>query len=241
MTEQVPNLDVIIPVLNGGKTIEAAIDSALNQIGVKVRVIVVDAGSSDETINVVNHLSDPRIQLISGNGTLMAGEARNLGIAASASTWIGLLDADDLWPHERSEQLLRVISDPDNEISVGHMITFPDGADVDPSRQWSSAGSHPAPIAGGVLMSRSVLDRVGRFDANMRVGEFVDWMARSRSLGIKELTIEEVVLLRRNHKNNTSRTRRDDYGLSVLSIALKQRARQRALNAQTNPPSEIET
>jgi glycosyltransferase involved in cell wall biosynthesis len=241
MTEQVPNLDVIIPVLNGGKTIEAAIDSALNQIGVKVRVIVVDAGSSDGTINVVNSLNDPRIQLISGNGTLMTGEARNLGIAASASTWIGLLDADDLWPHERSQQLLRVISDPDNEISVGHMITFPDGADVDPSRQWPLTGSHLAPIPGGVLISRSVFDRVGRFDGNMRVGEFIDWMARARGNGIREIATEKVVLLRRNHENNTSRTRKDDYGSSILSIALKQRARQRAMSSELNPPSDSDT
>lgn len=245
MTEQLPELDVIIPVLNGGKTIEAAIYSALNQIDVNARVIVVDAGSSDDTIEIVTNLNDPRIQvlhgnMISGKETLMAGEARNLGIDASASTWIGLLDADDLWPHERSHQLLKVISDPDNEISVGHMITFPDGADVDPSRQWSLTGSHLAPIPGCVLMSRSVFDRVGRFDGNMRVGEFIDWMARARNLEIREISTEKVVLLRRNHENNTSRTRKDDYRSSVLSIALKQRAHQRALASELHPQSEIE-
>jgi glycosyltransferase involved in cell wall biosynthesis len=238
MTEQVPNLDVIIPVLNGDKNIEAAIDSALNQIGVKIRVIVVDAGSSDDTVNVVNRLNDPRIQLISGNGALLAGHARNLGIDASTSTWIGLLDADDIWPYDSSHQLLRVISDPDNEISVGHMIVFQDGAYVDPSRPWSLTGSHLAPSPGCVLMSRSVLDRVGRFDEKMRVGEFIDWMARARSLGIREMTTEKVVLLRRNHANNTSRKRKDDYGPSVLGVALKQRARQRAMSSELNPPSD---
>lgn len=241
MAEKEPDLDVIIPVLNGGRTIEVAIDSALNQIGVKVRVIVVDAGSSDETINVVNRLNDPRIKLISGKGALMAGHARNLGIAASESAWISPLDADDIWPYDRSHQLFKVISDPDNEISVGHMITFPDGVDINPSRQWALTGSQLAPIPGGVLMSRSVFDRVGSFDANMRVGEFVDWMARARSLGIKEIATEKVVLLRRNHENNTSRTRKEDYGLSVLSIALNHRARQRSLSTQQNPPAEIET
>jgi glycosyltransferase involved in cell wall biosynthesis len=240
MTDQVPNLDVIIPVLNGGKTIEAAIDSALNQIDVRVQVKVVDSGSSDETVEVVNRLADPRIQLISGHGALLAGQARNLGIEASASTWIGLLDADDIWPYDRSHQLLKVISDPDNEISVGHMVTFPDGAHVDPSRQWSLTGSRLAPIPGGVLMSRSVFDRVGRFDINMRVGEFIDWIARARSLGIMEMTTENVVLLRRNHTNNTSRTRKDEYGSNVLNVALKQRARQRALSTKQHPPSEIE-
>lgn len=227
VTDSAPEIDAIIPALNVSKTIEAAIDSALNQIGVEVHVTVVDAGSSDETVDVVKHLDDPRIQLISGKRKMLAGEARNVGIGTSASAWIALLDADDIWPLDRSLKLLSVVSDPANEIPVGYMVNFEDGVNVDPSHHWPLVGSHFAPNAGGTMFSRSVFERVGSFDVDLRVGEFIDWIARARSLGISEVPTENVVVLRRNHANNTSRIRREEYGSSFLSIAQRHRARQR--------------
>lgn len=232
MTEHKQTVDVIIPVLNGARTIETAIESALNQYRVNICVVVVDAGSTDETVEIVSALNDQRIQLISGMGALMAGAARNLGVQASSSNWISFLDADDLWPHDRLDRMLKEISDPNREIAVGRMITFPDGADVDPSKAWPLDSSHPAPIAGGVLMSRCLFNKVGPFELELKVGEFIDWMLRARNLGVREVAIDSVVLLRRNHGHNTSKTRKDDYASSVLSITLKHRARQR------KPPPE---
>jgi len=219
-------VDVIIPVLNGAKTIEAAIDTALNQYNVNISVIVVDAGSTDGTIEIVNAIHDPRIQLISGMGKLMTGAARNVGIEASHSSWISFLDADDLWPYGRVQQMLEGIADPTCQIAIGHMITFPDGAEIDPSQLWPLENSHLAPIAGGVLLSRTLFKEVGQFDFQFRVGEFIDWMARARIMGIQEVPIGSVVLLRRNHAHNTTKTRKEDYASTVLSIALKHRSRQ---------------
>lgn len=236
-----PTIDAIIPVLNGSKTIEAAIYSALIQVGVDVRVTVIDAGSNDGTIDVVNGLNDSRIQLLAGNGSLYAGQARNIGIEATASPWIGMLDADDLWPQDRSSDLLRVNSDPDNEISVGHMVTFPDGAHIEPTQDWSLVASNLAPNSGGVLLSRSVFKRVGSFDEQLPVGEFIDWMARARSLGIREVTTDAVVLARRNHAANTSRLRRVEYAPSVLRIAIRHRTRQRLMTADVASSTEPET
>jgi glycosyltransferase involved in cell wall biosynthesis len=220
------DVDVIIPVLNGSKTIQAAIDSALNQDSANTFVVVVDAGSTDGTIELVKTIDDPRVQLISGMGTLTAGAARNRGVEASNSSWISFLDADDLWPYGRTDCMLKRVSDPGREIAVGRMIIFPDGADVDPTRVWPLANSYPAPLAGGVLLSRSLFNTVGEFDLKLRVGEFIDWMARARNLGIREVATNTVVLLRRNHEYNTSKTRKEDYASSVLSIIINHKAHQ---------------
>ena len=85
-------LSVIIPVLNGEKTIADAVNSALAQRGVNVEVIVVDAGSTDQTATIVKSIDDPRVRVFSGNVLLLAGAARNIGVVAAKYSWLSFLE-----------------------------------------------------------------------------------------------------------------------------------------------------
>ena len=218
-------LSVVIPVLNGEKTIADAVNSALAQRGVNVEVIVVDAGSTDQTATIVKSIDDPRVRVFSGNGLLLAGAARNLGVVAAKYSWLSFLDADDLWPYCRSEHLLDVISDAACELAVGHSLTFSDEAPPDLSIHTPLDNSLRGPLAGSVLLSKQLFLMIGFFDSDLRVGEFVDWFARARSLGVREVPSANVVLFRRKHLANTSQKRRGEYASSVLKITLAHRAR----------------
>lgn len=224
-----PRLDVVIPVLDGRRHIGAAVASVLAQVGVDARAIVVDAGSTDGTVAEVASWDDPRVTLISGRGRLMTGAARNAGAAVAEAPWLAFLDADDLWPVASSRELLAAISDPARQLAVGHMVTFPGDAEIDLSAPWPVTGHPPALVAGGTLLSRTVFDTVGPFDPELRVGEFIEWLSRARMAGIDEVPVPVVSLLRRSHEHNTSRTRKDDYAVDVLTIVRRQRARQRAI------------
>jgi glycosyltransferase involved in cell wall biosynthesis len=218
-------LSVIIPALNSEKTIVEAINSALAQTGVNVEVIVVDAGSTDQTVTIVKTINDPRVHLFSGNGSLFAGAARNLGVVAAKSFWLSFLDADDLWPYCVTDHLFEVISDATCDLAVGHSLTFSDEAPPDLSLHAPLGNSLRGPLAGSVLLSKQLFLKVGFFDADLPVGEFIDWVARARNLGVREVPSANVVLFRRKHSANTSHTRRGEFASSVLKIALAHRAR----------------
>ena len=90
-----PMVSVIIPVFNREYCINRAIDSVLNQTYKNLEVIVVDDGSTDKTLDVVNKYAD-RIKVIRQENS-GPSRARNAGIKASKGFFVGFLDSDDEW------------------------------------------------------------------------------------------------------------------------------------------------
>lgn len=222
-----PRVDVIIPVFNGLPYITDAVSSALRQQSVDARVIVVDDGSTDGTAEHLQALDIPMVRVITGHAHQSTSAARNRGVAASDAEWLCFLDADDLWPEARTHLLLESIREPHRQIAMGHVLPFtgdgwPEVSDSDPLDALPVAA-----CAGGVVSSRIVFESVGLFDESLQVGEYVDWLARSRTLGIEELIVPTISLLRRRHSDNTSSRDKDSYALDMLRIVAKHRNRSR--------------
>ena len=198
-------LDVVIPTLNSGAMLAEAVESALAQDGFEVTVHVVADGGREPL--VLPAATSGRVAVHRHQTNRGIGAARNTGVAAGTSPWLAFLDADDLWPPGRSLLLREVIAHPGRDISLGRMQVF-SGPAPDPA----SAGPGPtALLAGGMLLSRRVFHRVGPFREDVRVGEFVDWLARARSCGVREVQAPAVSLFRRSHENNTTRGDVRDY------------------------------
>lgn len=94
-----PRTSVVIPCFNSARWIEAAIASVLDQSDPDIELIVVDDGSSDDTVSVartfISCRCDPRARVISKrNGGL--ADARNHGIRSARGRFVLPLDADDL-------------------------------------------------------------------------------------------------------------------------------------------------
>ena len=83
----------------------------------------------------------------------------------------------------------------------------------------------PGYLAGAMLASRAVFERVGPFATDLHVGEFVDWMARARHLGLRELMLDATMLWRRLHVTNQNVRHRDRTGdlAHVLKASLDRR------------------
>lgn len=94
MTSQAIDVSVIIPVYNGEKSIQQIVEDVLAEQRVSLELIVIDDGSTDNTLSILSSISDSRLKVISQpNSGVYA--ARNAGLAAHQGKWLILLDADD--------------------------------------------------------------------------------------------------------------------------------------------------
>lgn len=92
----VPVVSVVIPMYNVEKYIEQSIKSVLSQTYHHFELILVDDGSMDNTLSIVNTFVDSRIRIIRQANRGLSG-ARNTGIDAARGIYVALLDADDYW------------------------------------------------------------------------------------------------------------------------------------------------
>ena len=106
-----PLISVIIPTYNHANFLGKALESVIQQTYSNWEAIVVDNQSTDETNQIINKYSDPRIQYfkISNNGII--AKSRNLGINNSKGEWIAFLDSDDWWTKDKLEVCLENIDD----------------------------------------------------------------------------------------------------------------------------------
>jgi len=93
-----PAVSVLIPCWNAERSIEAAIASVLSEVGAPVDCVVVDDGSTDGTVAVVNAIAarDPRVVLVESPVNAGVSAARNRGLRAVRGEWLTFLDADDV-------------------------------------------------------------------------------------------------------------------------------------------------
>lgn len=89
-----PLISVVIPLYNKERIIETSLRSVLKQDFPSFEVVVVDDGSTDGSAEVVRHIADPRLRLVSQpNGG--PSKARNTGASHAQGEYICFLDADD--------------------------------------------------------------------------------------------------------------------------------------------------
>jgi len=200
-------IDVVMPVRNVTAFLEEAVDSVLVQEGVLPRLVIVDDGSDSPVELPPKYGSDTRITLIRSETQRNAGGARNLGSDAGDSGYLTFLDADDVWPANRCELLIRELDASGADLALGQVRHFADrrmvGLHVPSELQ-------PAYLAGGAMMPRETWRRVGHYNAGLRAGEFIDWYNRFKVLNLKESVIGDITLHRRVHNRSTTATQRDD-------------------------------
>lgn len=101
-------ISVIIPLYNKRDYIQRSIRSVLNQTFSELECIVVDDGSTDDSLDIIGGIEDDRIKFIrKKNGGVSS--ARNLGIKASKFEYLAFLDADDYWAPSYLEEISELI------------------------------------------------------------------------------------------------------------------------------------
>ena len=91
-----PDLSVIIPMHNASAAVVGLVESFLAVDGIGVEVIAVDDASTDDSVDRVTALGDPRVRVERLDSNHGAGVARNAGFAHAAGRYTLFFDADDL-------------------------------------------------------------------------------------------------------------------------------------------------
>lgn len=127
------NISVIIPLYNKEKQVGRALDSVLQQTSKPGEIIVVNDGSTDESLAVVKGCSDDRIKIINQTNKGVSA-ARNRGVAESKGELIAFLDADDQWLPEYLETMLGLTQRYPEAGALGaaYVNIMPDGAKIYP-------------------------------------------------------------------------------------------------------------
>ena len=120
---------ILIAVMNGERTIEKAVISALSQTVKDIEVIVVDDGSSDSTSEILKRLEseDPRIKLVSHARNLGVSAARNTGLDLAQGEWVAILDADDSFELNRLERVMIAGESEDIDIVIDNLTLVEEG------------------------------------------------------------------------------------------------------------------
>lgn len=185
------NVSVIIPAYNAADTIGETLASLHKQIFLDWEAIVVNDGSTDDTIDVVNKWAaqDERILLVQqANGG--ANAARNAGMKRARFDWVLFLDADDWLLPEHLQRMTAVLShDPSlDAVHCGWMRVALDGQ-VIPAEPCYESGDlfgvfarRPTFPPFACLMRRSIVEAIGGWDISFQSCQEWDlWQRFSRT------------------------------------------------------------
>lgn len=101
MEKQTPKISVIMPAYNAEQYISEAIESILNQTYSNFEFIIIDDGSTDRTVEMVQSYSDPRIRFVQNEHNLGVAATLNRGLKLATGEYIARMDADDIALRER--------------------------------------------------------------------------------------------------------------------------------------------
>lgn len=124
-------ISVIIPLYNKENTVVKTIESVLLQVYVDFEIVVVNDGSSDNSVALVHSLSDERIRIIDQKNAGVSS-ARNKGIEEALGEWIVFLDADDILLPNCLEMLHSLVIKYKVRVAAGNFYTYDLDGDIYP-------------------------------------------------------------------------------------------------------------
>jgi len=120
-----PMISVVMPVYNGKKYLNEAIDSILNQSYTDFEFIILNDGSTDQTEDIILSYDDPRIVYVKNEENLQIVKTLNKGIALAKGKYIARMDADDIsFPDRFEKQITFLNKNPHIDILGTWFETF---------------------------------------------------------------------------------------------------------------------
>ncbi|MEO6053817.1 MAG: glycosyltransferase [Chthoniobacterales bacterium] len=114
---EAPFVTVLMPVFNAAPFLRRSIESVLYQDFSDFELLIVDDGSTDDSISIIRSFTDSRIRLLQLPKNLGFVEALNHGLANARAPWIARQDADDLSRRDRlREQVNLLMTDPEIDL-----------------------------------------------------------------------------------------------------------------------------
>lgn len=196
-TSNPPLVTVITPAYNVAAFVGEALDSVIGQTFTDFEYLIVDDGSTDQTVAVIEQraLMDPRIRLIKAKHAGGA-RARNVGLEGARGKYIAFLDGDDRWHKRFLERQLRSIDLLSSDVAAVfcRARVMSESGRIYMVR-WQRSGRYgfddmlvqscPPRVGSSLLIKREAFDRAGGFDIGLKSAQDLDmWLRIQRDSGM---------------------------------------------------------
>ena len=222
-----PRISVIIPSFNQGRYLERAICSVLDQGCRNLELIVIDGGSSDDSVDVLE-LYDADLAYWSTAWDSGPAEAINAGLRRSTGDLVVVLDADDLLqPHALTDVTRAAIDEPDT------LWWIANAERIDADDQTLGRREAPTPLsleavlmhdAGDLPLStavfrREVFEHFGDFDGTLRFAYGYDLGCRLLAEDCQPGKLHSPFAMLREHDESLSATQTLALGREYIEVA----------------------
>lgn len=180
-------ISIIIPLYNKRDTIRRSVKSVLSQTFNDFELIIVDDGSSDDSLSMISDIKDDRIFIVSQQNRGVSS-ARNRGVSISRGDYVAFLDADDEWDNDYLEcQKKMILSYPkcnvfgtnyrfkNREGVISHTVLnnvkFIEETGILDNYFEVASCSHVPVWTSAVIIKKEALISIGGFPANIKSGE----------------------------------------------------------------------
>lgn len=178
---------IVIPLYNKELSIKNTIESVLNQTCQDFEIIIINDGSTDTSVRVVEGIDDDRIRLLHQKNQGVSA-ARNLGVKEANNEWIAFIDGDDLWEANHLEEVIKMMNRfPNENVYVTsfeysdkrEMFRHPRKSLIFKIENYFKEAINEDLIWTGILVAnKRSLEDVGGFDTKLNRGEDLDLWAR---------------------------------------------------------------
>ncbi len=193
-------ISIIMATLNSEKHVYAAIKSIVDQEVEDLEIIVVDGGSTDDTLNIINKFKLNHI-IIQGIDSGIA-EAWNKGVKIARGELIGMLNSDDYYDDGVLKAVIKEIGGIKGPVIGYGNVTMIDSSGMVTKKIIGNKRSKIGLLNGfgfmhtSVIINRQAFDQIGPFNQKIRVGIDTDWLLRAISQKIKFKKISNHVYMR---------------------------------------------
>ena len=208
-------VSVVMAVFNDEDWLKYSVESILNQTFRYFEFIIVDDGSTDSSIDILNYYQsiDKRIKIIRKKNTGLY-DSLNVGIKSAESEWIARIDSDDISESTRLEKQYHLALNIGKKFIIGTNLKV-----IDPSGRIISENKYPKTHKGlknnlitlnkffahsSAFFNFSIFEKLGGYRLHYKVSGDYDFWLRALSKGYQFRCLQEPLVFYRKRENSLS-------------------------------------
>ncbi len=204
-------ISIVMPAYNCEKYITESINSVINQSYKNWELLVLDDGSKDETLNIINEFGqkDSRIKVFPNGKNMGVSATRNRGIDLATGNWIAFLDSDDMWTTDKLENQLAIVEEKLAEFVFSGASYIDESGrpykgifEVPEMVTYKKLRNHNVISCSSVLVKKKYFENI-KMEKDEMHEDFAVWL-RILKLGINAYGVNKPLLIYRISKNSKS-------------------------------------
>ena len=229
-------VSVLIPAYNAERWIADTIQSVTTQTWADKELIIVDDGSTDQTLSLARSFESARVKVVT-QANAGASAARNKGLSLAQGDYIQWLDADDLIAPDKIGKQMHLVEDGESNTtllssSFGEFLARPESAEFRPTALWQNLTPVDYMLHRFIknlwmspavwLVSRDLIERAGRWDERLSLDDDGEYFSRlvSKSSGVRFVPQARSYYRRGNVKSLSRSVSETAYESLLLSLQL---------------------